>query len=142
MTNQGHILNYSKWKIFESEDPEIWLDYKSFYKHLQEGGIGLINWTQKGCVWCMKLEDEVFDTIQFANWCKENNIKGINLRPEDKDLEKIKDKLRSKLEGTPDVRIVKLAKTGSLESINKEQKIGYMPGGAEHWIKSIDLSKF
>ena len=140
--NEGPILNYNKWKILESEEsPETWLDYKFFYKHLQVGGLGIIYWNQPGCSWCIKLKKEVFDNQAFTDWCKEKNIKCLDLKPGDPDPKDLKKKLKTPLEGTPDVRIIRLTKTGDLESISREIKTGYQTGGAKPWIGSIDLSK-
>ena len=141
--NEGPILNYNKWKILESEEsPETWLDYKFFYKHIQVGGwLGIIYWNQPGCSWCIKLKEEVFDKQAFTDWCKKTNIKCLDLKPGDPDSKDLKKKLKTPLEGTPDVRIIRLAKTGSLESISREIKTGYQAGGANQWIESIDLSK-
>lgn len=142
MINQGPILDYNKWKILESEgSTETWLNYKSFYRHLQGGGLGIIYWNQPGCSWCIKLKKEVFDTQAFANWCKEQNIKCLDLKPGDPDPKDLNKKLKTPLEGTPDVRIIRLTVTGDLESISREIKTGYQTGGADQWIKSIDLSK-
>jgi hypothetical protein len=140
--NEGPILNYNKWKILESEEsPETWLDYKFFYKHLQAGGLGIIYWNQPGCSWCIKLKEEVFDKQAFTDWCKKTNIKCLDLKPGDPDPKNLKTKLGTPLEGTPDVRIIRLPKTDSFEPISREIKTGYQAGGADQWIRSIDLSK-
>ena len=157
------ILNYKNWKLHgmirEGVDPvsmdpgvidpsemlvvikdDIFVSYKDFMDHISKGGLGIVYWTQKSCQWCVKLNHEVLSTEYWQEWCELNEIKVLILRPDNKDPDGIKNKISANqgsdpLEGTPDLRLIKMA---GISGITQLAQGGYVSGGPENWINVFD----
>ncbi|MEN8139393.1 MAG: thioredoxin family protein [Bacteroidota bacterium] len=88
------------------------------------------------CVWCKKIKKEIFDTKEFKDWAKKNNVELLEL-----DFPKRiqqSDQLRAQnaslarelgVRGYPSIFII---------SKGKMIKTGYVQGGPEAWIKSVE----
>lgn len=92
------------------------------------------------CGWCMKLKREVFNTPQFAQYAKTNlillEIDFPNAKPQSDELRKQNRELQRRfgIEGFPTILVLNLE--GKLIG-----KLGYMPGGPQLFIETIESIK-
>lgn len=139
--SDGEDLNQHKGLLIIKQD--IFVNYKHFMKHLSEGGTGIVYWTQPDtCNWCIKLNQEVLSTDYWQNWCHLNGFKVLILKPDSRDPDGIKDKISADgnkpLEGTPDLRLIRMTGTSGITQIAQG---GYISGGPEHWINTFDYNQ-
>ena len=93
------------------------------------------------CGWCIKLNKEVFDTKEFADYAKDNlvmvEVDFPNKKKQSTELKRANQALKEKYgaDGFPTIVV--------LDSEGKEvwKKIGYMPGGPKAWIAKLEEVK-
>jgi len=92
------------------------------------------------CVWCMKLDNEVFSTPEFKDYAKDNLVLMEVDFPQEKPLEsKIKaqnDKLQAKFNIEEFPTIIVLNSEGKPVG-----KLGYMDGGPKAFIAALEKLK-
>ncbi|MCK5781007.1 MAG: thioredoxin family protein [Flavobacteriales bacterium] len=88
------------------------------------------------CVWCKKIKKEIFDTDEFRAWVSENNIQLLELDfprniPQSKELKAQNASLAREIgvKGYPTIILI---------SKGKMIKTGYVKGGPNAWIKSVE----
>jgi protein disulfide-isomerase len=93
------------------------------------------------CGWCIKLNKEVFDTKEFAEYAKDNlvlvEVDFPNKKKQSTELKRANQALKEKYgaDGFPTIVV--------LDGEGKEvwKKVGYMPGGPKAWIAKLDEAK-
>ena len=88
------------------------------------------------CIWCKRIKAEIFEKPEFKSWVEKNNIQLLELDfPRGKEQT---DELKSQnaslkrevgISGFPTIIII---------ANGKMIKTGYVKGGAEAWIKSVE----
>jgi protein disulfide-isomerase len=96
------------------------------------------------CGWCVKLQKEVFQKEEFANWAKDYILVELDFpRRKQVDQETLQRNQQIQqifqVQGYPAVFIVKPAKTedGKI-NLNALARTGYVAGGPEKWIESVE----
>jgi thioredoxin-related protein len=93
------------------------------------------------CGWCIKLNKEVFDTREFAEYAKNNlvlvELDFPNKKKQSAELKKANQALKEKYGANGFPTIVVLNSEG--KQVWKQN--GYMPGGPTAWIAKLDEAK-
>ena len=110
---------------------------KVFSDAKESGNPVLMNFTGTDwCVWCKKIKKEIFDTDEFRAWVKKNNIGLLEL-----DFPKgIKQSDELKAQNTSLAREVGVRGYPTIVIVSKGKmiKTGYVKGGPNAWIKSVE----
>ncbi len=133
------ISAQSSYEITDPVQSEGWSNNAEevFNISKEKGSPILMNFTGSDwCVWCKKIKKEIFDTPEFKEWVKENNVELLELdfprRIAQTDVLKSQNASLAKemqVRGYPTIFFI---------SNGKAIKTGYVKGGPENWIKSVE----
>ncbi len=133
------ISAQSSYKITDPVQSEGWSNNAEevFNISKEKGSPILMNFTGSDwCKWCIKIKKEIFDTPEFKEWVKENNVELLELdfprRLPQTDVLKSQNASLAKemqVRGYPTIFII---------HNGKAIKTGYVAGGPENWIKSVE----
>jgi protein disulfide-isomerase len=133
------------WLAFQAGAAELqWMtDLPAALKKAQaEKKMVLMDFTGSDwCGWCIKLQKEVFNTKEFADYADKNlvlvELDFPNKKEQSATLKATNKKLQQKYgaRGFPTIVV--------LNSEGKEvwRKVGYMPGGPKAWIEKLEEAK-
>lgn len=129
----------SSYQITDSVQNEGWNNNAEevFNNSKKNGSPILMNFTGSDwCRWCFKIEKEIFSTPEFKEWVKKNNIELLELDfprrlAQSSTLKSQNASLAKEMgvRGYPTIIII---------ANGKAVKTGYVAGGAENWIKSVE----
>ena len=96
------------------------------------------------CGWCIKLQKEVFKTVEFSNWAK-NNVVLVDLdfprrTPQDPAIQKQNAELQQifAVQGYPTVWFVKPTLKDGKNNLEQLGSSGYLAGGPVPWIDNAN----
>ena len=127
--------------LFPSQAAEQWeTNYNAALEQAaKENKMVLLDFTGSDwCGWCIKLNKEVFDTKEFAEYAKDSlvlvEVDFPNKKKQSTELKRANQALKEKYgaDGFPTIVV--------LNSEGKEvwKKVGYMGGGPKAWIAKLD----
>ncbi|MDP7197946.1 MAG: thioredoxin family protein [SAR202 cluster bacterium] len=129
----------SSYEITDPVQSEGWTNNaeKVFNNSKENGNPILLNFTGSDwCVWCKKIKKEIFDTPEFKEWVKNNNVELLELDfpkriSQSQELKSQNVSLAREMgvRGYPTIIII---------ANGKAVKTGYVKGGPENWIKSVE----
>jgi protein disulfide-isomerase len=96
------------------------------------------------CGWCMRLQNEVFKTPEFAKWAKDNvvlvELDFPRKTPQDPAIQKQNMELQQTfaVQGYPTVWFVNATKKDGKINLEKIGSQGYLAGGPTTWLPSAD----
>jgi len=96
------------------------------------------------CGWCMRLQNEVFKTPEFAKWAKENvvlvELDFPRRTPQQPEIQKQNMELQQTfmVQGYPTVWFVNGSKKDGKINLEKIGSTGYLAGGPTAWIAAAD----
>lgn len=133
------ISAQSAYEITDPVQNEGWNNNaeEAFNNSKTKGTPILLNFTGSDwCVWCKKIKREIFDTPEFKEWVKKNNVELLELdfprRLTQSSVLKSQNASLAKemgVRGYPTIIII---------ADGKAVKTGYVAGGPKNWIKSVE----
>lgn len=96
------------------------------------------------CGWCMRLQNEVFKTPEFAKWAKDNvvlvELDFPRRTPQQPEIQKQNMELQQTfmVQGYPTVWFVNGSKKDGKINLEKIGSTGYLAGGPSAWIAAAD----
>ena len=96
------------------------------------------------CGWCMRLQNEVFKTPEFAKWAKDNvvlvELDFPRRTPQQPEIQKQNMELQQTfmVQGYPTVWFVNGSKKDGKINLEKIGSTGYLAGGPTAWIAAAD----